>query len=163
MSRLDDLSMQAAIALFAQQTDEIIVPLLTITHPLMADTDALRFALLKRGDVFASRGQEYLPFPFDLTVPSDSADRPPEGNISISNIDRRMTAFLESVISPPLVDIEIVLASTPDTVEIAWYGLEMQGPKYNLQNISATLQFLRMNNEGFPKGIFSPSHFPMLF
>lgn len=153
------VSLQALVALWAQQTNEAIIPLLTITHPEMEDT--LRFALNPVD--FVSRGETFLAFPFDLQAPSDSADRPPQGNLAVSNIDRRMAAFLEGVITPPQVDLEIVLASTPDTVEVAWLGLELQNPKYNLGRIEGLLQFQKTENEGFPKGILSPSYFPGMF
>ena len=153
------LSLAMLVALFNQQTDDAIIPLLTIEHPGMEDT--LRFAL--NGENITSRGEPYLAFPFDLVVPDDSPDRPPQANLTVSNIDRQMTAFLESSVIPPTVTIEIIMASAPDVVEAAWSGLTLRNVKYNVQSISGSLTYEKMATEGYPRGVFSPSYFPGMF
>ncbi len=157
MSRTVSLAM--LVALFNQQTDDAIIPLLTIEHPGMEDT--LRFAL--NGENIISRTFNFLAFPFDLTVPDDSPDRPPQANLSVSNIDRQMTAFLESSVIPPTVAIEIIKASAPDVVEAAWSGLTLRNVKYNVQAISGALTYEKMATEGYPRGVFSPSYFAGMF
>jgi hypothetical protein len=153
------LSLAALVAMWSRESADAIIPLLTITHPEM--TDILRFALHATNIV--SRRELFLAFPFDLQMPSDSPDRPSQGQLSISNIDRRMTAYLESISSPPLVTIEIIMLSTPDVVEITCAGLELRKIKYNQQAVTGDLESPRFINEGFPRGIVSPSYFPGAF
>lgn len=154
------LSLAAQVAIYAQQSGEAILPLLTIRHPGMAEGDTIRFVINPVG--IWSRGDFYVAFPCDLTLPDDTEDRPPQATLSVSNVDRRMTAFLESSPVAPTVDIELVLESTPDTVEVGYYGMTMREVKY-LQTISGSLTYEKMANEGFPKGIFSPTYFPGMF
>lgn len=153
------LSLAAMVALYAQQSDDPIIPLLTVRHPEMEDT--LYFAL--HPTEISSRGQPYLAFPFDLVPPDDNPDRPPQATLILSNVDRRLTAFLESSVLPPTVDIEIVMASSTDTVEAGWYGLTLRQVKYNLQQVSGTLTYEKMAQEGYPRGVFSPSYFSGMF
>jgi hypothetical protein len=153
------LSLAMLVSIHNQTTNEAVIPLLTITHP---DTpDVLRFAL--DGVDVTSQGETYQAFPFDLVVPDDTEDRPPQANLTVGNVDRRLTALLESSPLPCKIDIEIVLASTPDTVEVAWYGMDLREVKYNAQTASGALNYEAMEREEYPKGSISPSYFPGAF
>lgn len=159
MSR--SLSLAMLVAIYAQQTSDVIIPLLTIEHPDLAPEDILYFAL--HPTLIRSRNRDYIAFPFDIVVPDDSADTPPQATLTISNVDRRMAAFLEMSVTPPTITIEIIRAIAPDVVEAEWAGLTLRNVKYNLQTISGALTYEKMANEGYPKGIFSPSFFPGMF
>jgi hypothetical protein len=155
------LSLRALIAIYAQQTNDVIVPLLTIEHPELEPEDTLYFALNTENVI--SRGIPFLAFPFDIIVPDDSDDAPPQAILTVSNLDRQMTDFLEMSITPPTITIEIILIDTPDIIERSWSGLTLRVVKYNRENISGALTYEKMDSEGFPKGIFSPTHFPGMF
>ena len=154
------LSLAMLVAIYAQQTSDVIIPLLTIEHPDMEE-EALYFAL--NTENVTSRGNLYLAFPFDISVPDDTADSPPQAVLSVSNVDRRMAAFLEQSVVPPTITIEIIRAVDPDVVEVGWAGMTLRNVKYNRQDISGSLTYERMQNEGYPKGIFSPTYFPGMF
>lgn len=174
------LSLAMLVALYAQQTGDVIIPLLTIEHPDMEPEDILHFALNTKPVI--SRGVTYIAFPFDIIVPDDADDTPPQAVLTVSNVDQRMAAFLEMSIIPPTITIEIirivgghlpfygsamfgvdVFPGGLDTVEASWTGLTLRSVKYNRQNISGNLTYEKMVSEGYPKGIFSPSYFPGMF
>ena len=116
------------------------------------------------GENLLSRGEIYHASYFDVILPDDSGDRPPQANLQFPNVEREMTALLESSLIPPTVLIELVLASAPDHVEIEFPRLKLQpGTKYNAQNVSGPLLGRRTSREGFPKGIICPSYFPGAF
>ncbi|OGP69691.1 MAG: hypothetical protein A2Y80_02185 [Deltaproteobacteria bacterium RBG_13_58_19] len=158
MSRV--LSLAMLIAAYAQESEEVVMPLLTIDHPELEEP--LRFCL--NGEDITSRDEVYHAAVFDLLVPDDTADRPAQANLSFPNVGREMTALMEASLVPPTVTIEIILASNPDQVEISWPALQVQpGTKYNLQTATAALAGRRLNRESYPKGIISPSYFAGAF
>jgi hypothetical protein len=153
------LSLAMLMTAFAQETGEAIIPLITISHAEWDET--IRVAM--NGTDIESRGETFIAYPFDLVVPDDSSDRPPQASLTIDNIDRRITESLESTITPPTIDIEIIRSSDPETVEVSWEGLTLREVKYNKTAVSGTLTYEDMVKESFPKGTFTPAYFPGLF
>jgi len=154
------LSLAMLIAAYAQDTDEAVLLLLTITHPELPEP--WRFVL--NGENITSRGEVYYASYFDLILPDDSGDRPPQANLTFPNVNRLMTELLEASIQPATITIEIILASAPDVVELEFPSLQMQpGTKYNAKDVNSPLAGRRTAREGFPKGIISPSYFQGAF
>jgi hypothetical protein len=153
------LSLAILIAAYAQESEEAILVLLTFEDD---QGQFLRFVL--NGENIISRGEVFNASWFDVVLPDDTGDRPPQANLNFPNVGREMTALLESYLIPPTVKIEIVLASDPDNVELEFPALQLQpGTKYNAQNVNGPLMGRRTAREGFPKGIICPSYFPAAF
>lgn len=153
------LSLAMLTAMFAQETQEAVLVLLTISHPKWVDP--LRAVM--NGEDVSSRGNTFTGYPFDIIVPDDTGDRPPQAQLTIDNVSREITHALESTISPVSITIEIVLSSTPNTVEISWSNLTLKEVKYNAQTITGTLVYEDLSRETFPKSCFTPTYFPGLF
>jgi hypothetical protein len=115
------------------------------------------------GTDITSRGLTFIAYPFDLVVPDDTSDRPPQASITIDNIDRRITEYLETTSTPPSITIEIIRASEPDVIEVAWAGLTLKEVKYNKFTVSGTLTYEDITRESYPQGTFTPAYFPGLF
>jgi hypothetical protein len=153
------LSLAMLVAAFAQETGEAIIPLVTVTHTELSET----FRVAMTGADLVSRGNTFYALPFDLVIPDDSPDRPPQATITVDNIDRRFTAAMESTTVPAEITIEIVRGSSPDTVEASWSGLTLKEVKYNMYTVSGTLTYEAIAKESYPKGAFSPGYFPGMF
>src|SRR5215203_1946511 len=118
------LSLDFRAAMNAQETGEVPVSLLTITHedlvePLRISSDPtarLTTDPLQYGTV--SRGETYLYIPFQLSLPEDSEEAGPQAQLILQDIDRELIPLIRSASTPPQVLMEIVLASAPDDVEI---------------------------------------------
>jgi len=67
-------SLAMLIAAYAQDTDEAVLPLLTVEHPELPEP--CRYVL--NGENIISRGEIYYASYFDLILPDDSGDRPPQ-------------------------------------------------------------------------------------
>jgi hypothetical protein len=163
------LSLNLREAMFGQESSEVIILLLTITHadlaePIYLSTDATeRYSdapLLYRT---MSRGTAFLYAGISVTLPDEQDKTPPACKLTIQNVSRDLIPLARSVDTPPQVVIEAVLASAPDLVEMTWPVLDMS----NLVADASTLQFdLTMDalvTEPFPADTFSPSQFPGLF
>lgn len=167
MSRTFSSVFQAA--LMAQETGEVVVALLTITHADLAtpirlssdptvriSTDPLLYATTSRGNDFT-----FLPFTF--TLPEDKSGAPPRVELVFDNINRSMVALLRSVSTPVSVLLELVLASSPNIVELALPAMQMAEVQISEDTISVSLVIDHLINEPFPAGTFSPGAFPGLF
>ncbi|WP_064696059.1 DUF1833 family protein [Rhizobium aegyptiacum] len=156
-------------ALYSQESDEVVICLLTVTHadigdPIYLSSDAttrLSDDPLVYGT--ASRGQQYIYLPFEFTVPDDRNDSPPRVQLTMDNIDRSLVTILRSFSTPASIVMEIVLASDLDAVEITMPALQMSDVTIDDHTISVTLVADALVNEPHPAGQFTPGSFPGLF
>jgi hypothetical protein len=153
----------------AQETDEVIICLLTVTHeeipePIYLSSDAterLSADPLIYGTT--SRGNQYLYLPFEFTLPDDKSDSPPRVLLTMDNTGRDLVALLRSISTPADVLVEIVLASDLDQVELVMPSLQLGDVTINEGSISASLVADTLINEPYPAGLFTPGAFPGLF
>jgi len=146
----------------ASETGEALIVLVTIDHP---DLPAPIY-LNNSGENLTSRGHLFLACPFQPTLSEDSDDRPPQAKIIIDNIDRTMAAAVrEAAVGgvAPSVNLELVLASAPDTVEAAFTDFEMREVTYNALTIEGTLTLEGLFKEPACGYTFSPTYFQGLF
>jgi hypothetical protein len=163
------LSINFREALFNQESGEVPIFLLTITHedldaPIYLTTDPterLSTDPLTYGTV--SRGTTFLYAGVDITLPSEQDKSPPASTLVIANIDRGLIPLARSVSTPPSVMIETVLASAPDLVEIAWPRFDMSNLSYDANQLTFDLTVDSLTTEPYPSGTFSPAYFPGLF
>jgi len=156
-------------ALYEQESDEVVVCLLTVTHPdletpirLSSDPTA---RISDEPLIYAtySRADEYLYMPFDFTLPDDKSDSPPRVQLSLDNTERSLVAVLRSFSTPASITVELVLASDPDAVEIELPSLQLSDVTLEEGRIAATLVADPLINEPHPAGQFTPGTFPGLF
>lgn len=89
--------------------------LLTLTHP---DLPAPMRFVRNTVDII-SRGNTFTAFPFDIALPGASDGAPQPAQLAIDNVDQTIVQTLRALPpdSPPSGLIELVMASTPNTVE----------------------------------------------
>jgi hypothetical protein len=142
-----------------QETDEVFLCLLTIEHPSLATP--FRFV-----DDFVnhdSRGNTFLGYPFSITLPDDDPDRLPEAKLDIDNTDRQIVEAVRSLVSPPYITVEVVLAAQPDQVEISFADMRLNQADWDASVVSGALAYEDVLNEQFPGRSFSPDSHPGLF
>lgn len=163
------LSLNLREALFAQETGEVPIFLLTITHPLLADPIRLSTdptAQLSTDPLVyytASRGNNFLYAAVDITLPNEEDRSPPTSKLILQNVTRDLIPLARSISTPASVMIETVLASAPDTVEITFPAMDMVNLTYNAATLTFDLSIDAMVTEPFPADTFSPAYFPGLF
>jgi hypothetical protein len=156
-------------AMHAQETGEIPIALLTITHPDLAEpirlsgdnTERLTTDPLVYGTV--SRSNDYLFIPFRLVLPDDHDETAPQASLELSNITREHVAIMRSIVLPASVMIEIVLVSDPDEVEITFPSFDLTKADYDANVMTLSLSMDPMITEPFPAHSFDPASFPGLF
>ena len=154
MSR--SMSLTAREAMFAPQTMEVFLVLLTISHDDLG-TD-LRF-VYNQEDI-ESRGEDYIAYPFTISLPDDDGETLARVTLTIDNVDRQIVQAVRMISSAPAVTMEIVLASDPDTVEAGPFNFTMTNAEYNSLTVQGELSHEDILNEGFPGDSFIPAQFP---
>jgi hypothetical protein len=153
---VSDLTRQA---LYAPETAEAFLVLLTLDHadlaePIRVTSDAV---------TTISRGDDFVPFPFELILPDDLDGAPPRARLAIDNIDRRIVQAVRTLSSAPTVMIEIIRAAAPDTVEAQFVDFKLTHVSYDAHRVEGSLTLEDFTAEPFPAAVFSPGLFPGLF
>lgn len=116
-------------ALFAESSEEIVLPLVTITHPDYPGTSRL---VANMTDI-SYGGNTYTALPFEFVLAADTQDAVPVAKIRFDNVSRDLVALLRSVTTPATMQVEIIRipATGPYVSEV--------GPlTYSLRNVSIT-------------------------
>lgn len=153
-----DLSDPALAAIYAPRTDEVFLELITISHPDLATPQRL---VNDRVDI-VSRGETYTAFPFEARLqPSRDGELPTADLVSASTAE--LVDLVRSLEAPPDVAVELIMASSPDTVEQGPFNFTATEASYDATSITLQLAFEALLSEPYPSGIFSPATFPGMF
>lgn len=159
MSR--NLSSNLVSELLAAQSGEALLVLIEIGHssfttPLRVTSDGVNTV---------SNGNTFVPFPFQLKLPNEMHEREPRATLQVSNVDRTIVQALRNAPADelPTVSMQIVRASTPNTVEANFPGFELASAEYNRDAVQGELIVERFATEPFPSQYFTPGLFPALF
>jgi len=146
-------------AVNAEATAEVFIVLLTIDHddlvtPIRVSSD---------GVDTTSRGEVFIAFPFDLSLPTDRARDVPRATLAIDNVDRQIVTSLRKISSAPDVTIEIVFASDPETVEVAFTDFQLRDVRYDSLVVTGDMTLDSLAAEPYPSGTFTPAGFAGMF
>lgn len=142
---------------FAQESDDFLA-LLTIDHADLADP----IRVVNNVKDVVSGGQTYVAFPFQLTLPTDTADSPPRARLSIDNVSQEIAQTIRSISTPPTVTIRIVQMADPEQVEVNLPSFILRNVKYDATTVSGELELEDITREPFPARMFSPAEYPGL-
>ena len=156
MSR--ELSNNLIAQLFGQNSDDPFLCLLTLSH---ASFSTVR--LVNNTEDITSRGDVYTAFPFKFTLPVDDGESNREVKLEIDNVGLELINDLRSVVDPIDIKIELILASNPSIVEIAYEDIKLRKISINAQTISGTMTMDDFLNTGLTSEEYTPTNFPGLF
>lgn len=147
-------------AIFASQTGEAFLLLITIEHaslaaPIRATSDAVNTV---------SNGSTFVPYPFRLELASEGEDASPRIRLQIDNVDRQIVqALREAGNTAPEVTVQVVLGSDPDTIEAFFPDFRLRAATYDMLVVDAELVLEDYTTLPYPYVTFTPSRFPGLF
>lgn len=151
------LSNTALASLNAAETGEVWLVLLTITNPGITT-----IRVVNNTEDITSRGNVYQAFPFEIELPGQDPDSPASARLRIDNVDKRIVEAVRSISTPPNITIEVILASQPDTVEIAYADLTLRSVEYDADSVRGELTFESIFSEPVTLSV-TPNRFPGLF
>jgi hypothetical protein len=107
----------------------------------------------------------YSPAMFQISLPEDSPDKVPTVTLTIDNTDRAITDLIRQVSgSRVTVLMDVVLASSPNTVEAGPFLFQAVSCQYNAQSVTVTLGFEEdILNSEFPCVRYTPQNSPGMF
>lgn len=160
------MSLRSLQAAFAQSTGEAFLPLITVSHSLIEATTqfpggTMRFAL--NSEDVVSRSNTYAAWPGDVVVTSSVEGRPGEGKLILSAIDGTVIQAIDQLVSPPTVDIEIVMSGDDETVVFSNIGLRGIGMRTNLAQLEIILIGPTFQDKQVPILRFTPENVPGAF
>ena len=157
MSR--NVSAELKQAVYAQETTQEFIVLITLSHPDLST--AIR--VNSSGLDIVSNGETFVAFPFEVVLPDDVDDRPPRAKLRIDYISREIVLAVRTISSAPFVNIQIVMASSPDTIEAEFLDFRLSNITYDQLTVEGDLTLEEFIGEPYPARVFSPADFPGLF
>jgi hypothetical protein len=153
------LSPRAMRSIMAEVTDEAFILLVTFWHP--SNPDIFRACL--NTEPIISNGNTFEPTYFEITLP-ETSDKAPQGcQLSIDNVDRRMVELLRSITDPVQVQLQLVLASQPNVIEMQIDDLVLREVTWDASRIEGTLSSEDPLNQMFPSHLYEPRTFPGIY
>lgn len=162
--------------MFSSETDESLIMLITIFDPENKSVPILRItdgcdlrlgAYTTDTDIIYgvhSRGNDFIFIPLEVGLPGEQDTGIGACRITINYVTKEAITLVRSSLNKPAnVLIELVLSSSPDTVEAVFAGFQITSVSYNSQSITLDLTMVNLAREPFPCYNFIPSYFPGLF
>lgn len=146
-------------AVVSQNTDQVFLFLLTLNHP---DLEA-PIRVVNNTEDLDSNGNTYTAFPFNLVLPQDDGDTLPQVIITLSNVSLEFIDEVRGLTGALDVTLDVVLASSPDYIEMSIEGMKTYTINYDAQTFQAVCQIEDVLNMSFPNELYLPSNFPGLF
>lgn len=150
------LSSAARQALFAQQTGEAIIILLTLSEASLPAP----IRVCTAGEDVVSNGETYQAFPFEITMPDDTDEAPPTVRLTIDAVDRRIIEAVRAAEGAIAVQMQIVFSSDLDQVEVMPGEFKLTEVEYSALSVEGTLSFEDILSEPYPADTFTPAKFP---
>lgn len=153
------LSSNAVREALAEHSTDAFLMLVEFTYPATGET----FRVALNTEDVTSGGHAYTATYFEVTLP-ETSDRAPQGcQITVDNVDLRMIDLLRSIVTPLSVTIRVVLASSPDVIEMELADLVLREVTWNAQTITGTLVSEDPLNQKFPGHDYEPRTFQGIF
>lgn len=110
-----------------------------------------------------SRGQEFIPYPFDIVLPQDDGETLPRVTIRIDNLSGEILTAIRKQEQAPAVKLEVVTSAYPDIVEKSLDFLSLRSVSYDSLVVEGSLEVTNILNMKFPKSRYLAVEFPALF
>lgn len=147
------ISANAIELLLTRWRDDVLIYLLTITHPQLP---TVRWA--RNNESITSRGQIFTPAPFDLQLPTDNEELP-SMVITLPNVRRTIGRQILAINQGMTANLEAVFASAPNDVWKSLQQMELHDVTFDGIMLSGTLSHRRVTHEPFPNRRVIPTKF----
>lgn len=162
------ISQELRDAVFSQETGEVFIGLLTISHPNFVEDIRVcddPFEVLPVAGVrgVVSRGDEYVFLPFKFELPGTNDTGTAKGRLQIDNVDQRIVQAVRTANSALRLKIEIMLSSNVEVPRYVADDFRLDSVTYDALTVEGDLSMEYYDTEPFPQGRFTPSNFPGIF
>jgi hypothetical protein len=153
------LTANAVVSLNALETDNAFWILVTVDHPELGAP----YRYVNNTQNVTSNGNEFVGYPFEITLAVDDGETLPSVEVKFDNVDRELMEVIRGLTSAPRITLQLVLSNAPDVVELSLEDLELMDINYDLQSISGRLVSSDLLNAPYPCDAYDPAQFAGLF
>lgn len=146
------ISSPARRAMMAQETSEVFLELITITEASLTSP----IYITNNGEEIVSNSNTFVQCPFSLEAPADEEDFITELSIAVENVTRVLVPIVRSAIHEIYLKYQIVLASSPNTIELELEDFEIQSVDYDANILNAKFGQQGFLTQEFPSNKFTP-------
>lgn len=146
-------------AIYAQDTKEVVLMLLTIAHANLVTP----IRVVNNLEAITSQGYTWAAFPFEVSLPIESDDQIPVMTLRIDNVDRQIVTAVRNLQGPPDITLDIVVASQPDIVEATFVGFKLKNVSYDNLVVEGEMRLEEILSEPYPQHRMTPFHFTGLY
>lgn len=162
LAQEDEFSGEIEVALFLIEHPDLDAPIrLSTDNAVRLSTDPETYGTVSnwRG---GSATNPYLWVIASAIFPSDSEDAPAQVTLVLENLDTDMVTLVRSFTDLASVSMAMVLASSPDTLEAEYTGLQIVSADITGGEIALALSRDEIELEPFPAGRMTKHRFPGL-
>lgn len=160
---MSPISAAARQAMYSQETEEVLVALLTLDHPDVPGQGDFPYRLASNTEDVVSNGETYQAAVFEMQPPDEDPTRQNSITLVVPGPPGDLVEDLRALLNTPTLDIDTVLASDPDTVLRSWPEITLREVNADNLSVSFTLQYERLWEKPFPRDRYSVRNFPGLF
>lgn len=153
------LTLQAVRQSIKEHGEDPFLVLLTIE----VDAPGEKIYIVNNTEDIVSRGVTFIGCPFSLSLPDINDTSLAETSLTIDNVDPRIWQGVRMLNTAPMILMEVILASDPDTPMLATTGLRLREASANTTSITGKLVPDTLWQIGFPAHDFDPSQNPGMF
>ena len=156
----NQLSNQLIAQMFAQESGDPFLTLVTLTHPDFAGP----IRLVNNQEDIVSNSETFSAFPMEITLPiDDDSNSAREIQITFANTSLELVDELRGVQTPISVQLDMVLASTPNIVEFSFQEFKLRQVSFNQFTVQGSLYMDDFLNTELTSENYSPSIYPGLY
>lgn len=153
----NSLSPSVLAQLFAQESGDPFLMLVTLTHPTFTAR------LVNNSSDIVSNAFVYTAFPMKIRLPVDDGESARDFQIELDNVSLQLISNLRAVTGDIGVRIDMILASMPDVIQMSHDELVIRSITYNGRRISARIVMDSFLNVELTSERYTPSAYPGLF
>ena len=152
-----NLSQTARDAANAVESGEVFLWLVRFYNPDIQD-----IRVVNNNEPVTSNGEMFNAYAFNIVMANQDAQQP-KLKITLDNVDQSLIDEIRSLDTPMRADLQLVLFSQPDVVEIEYRNLVLRTVSYNAQSISGTLAVNEIFSARFPAHQVDSSQYSGVF
>jgi hypothetical protein len=157
------LSDQVEVALFRFEHSALAAPVLLSTDPTVRlGTDPLTYGTRSAWMGADPASEPYLFVLASAEIPGDQEDAPAAGGLVLENVTNDIATQLRAIGTRATVHMAVVLAATPDVVEVEFRNLKLISAEGDASEVSLAISRQPIEEEYAPMDRMTRDRFPGL-
>jgi hypothetical protein len=153
----NDLTNPLKAQLFAQDSADPFLSLVTVSGP------GFEYRLVNNTKDIVSNGMVYTAFPMKIRLSPDDGESARDFQIEFDNASLLLIRAFRAITEPADCQIDMVLASMPDVIQMTHQDLKIQSIVYDKQKVIAKIILDNFLTVAMTSERYTPSTYPGMF